>query len=141
MGGGSSEKLDRNSSFYQFLRKNGYSSIESNQIVKNSPTYWGDQPFVEAPAYVGIAVFFLFVFSIFLYRGNHRGWLLASIILSLFLSFGKNFSFLTDLFIDYFPIYDKFRAVSSIQVILELCIPVMAVLGLSRLLSLSLIHI
>ena len=97
MGGGSSEKLDRNSSFYQFLRKNGYSSIESNQIVKNSPTYWGDQPFVEAPAYVGIAVFFLFVFSIFLYRGNHRGWLLASIILSLFLSFGKNFSFLTDL--------------------------------------------
>ena len=135
MGGGSSEKLDRNSSFYQFLRKNGYSSIESNQIVKNSPTYWGDQPFVEAPAYVGIAVFFLFVFSIFLYRGNHRGWLLASIILSLFLSFGKNFSFLTDLFIDYFPIYDKFRAVSSIQVILELCIPVMAMLGLSRLLS------
>ena len=135
MGGGSSEKLDRNSSFYQFLRKNGYSSIESNQIVKNSPTYWGDQPFVEAPAYVGIAVFFLFVFSIFLYRGNHRGWLLASIILSLFLSFGKNFSFLTDLFINYFPIYDKFRAVSSIQVILELCIPVMAMLGLSRLLS------
>ena len=135
MGGGSSEKLDANSSFYKSLRKNGYSPVDSNQIVKNSPTYWGDQPFVEAPAYVGIAVFFLFVFSVFLYRGNHRSWLLASIILSLFLSFGKNLSFLTDVFIDYFPIYDKFRAVSSIQVILELCIPVMAILGLTRLFS------
>ena len=135
VGGGSSEKLDSNSSFYQILRKSGYSPLESNQIVKKSPTYWGNQPFVEAPAYVGIAVFFLFVFSVFLYRGNHRSWLLASIILSLLLSFGKNFSFLTDLFISYFPIYDKFRAVSSIQVILELCIPVMAILGLSSLFS------
>ena len=135
VGGGSYEKLDSNSSFYQELRKSGYSPLESNQIVKNSPTYWGNQPFVEAPAYVGIAVFFLFVFSVFLYRGNHRGWLLASIILSLLLSFGKNFSFLTDLFISYFPIYDKFRAVSSIQVILELCIPIMAILGLSSLFS------
>ena len=135
VGGGSSEKLDSNSSFYQILRKSGYSPLESNQIVKNSPTYWGNQPFVEAPAYVGIAVFFLFVFSVFLYRGNHRSWLLASIILSLLLSFGKNFSFLTDLFICYFPIYDKFRAVSSIQVILELCIPIMAILGLSSLFS------
>ena len=135
VGGGSYEKLDSNSSFYQILRKSGYSPLESNQIVKNSPTYWGNQPFVEAPAYVGIAVFFLFVFSVFLYRGNHRSWLLASIILSLLLSFGKNFSFLTDLFISYFPIYDKFRAVSSIQVILELCIPVMAILGLSSLFS------
>ena len=135
VGGGSSEKLDSNSSFYQILRKSGYSPLESNQIVKNSPTYWGNQPFVEAPAYVGIAVFFLFVFSVFLYRGNHRSWLLASIILSLLLSSGKNFSFLTDLFISYFPIYDKFRAVSSIQVILELCIPIMAILGLSSLFS------
>ena len=135
VGGGSSEKLDSNSSFYQLLRKSGYSPLESNQIVKNSPTYWGNQPFVEAPAYVGIAVFFLFIFSVFLYRGNHRSWLLASIILSLLLSFGKNFSFLTDLFINYFPVYDKFRAVSSIQVILELCIPVMAILGLSSLFS------
>ena len=135
MGGGSSEKLDQNSSFYTFLRNSGYSPIESNQIIKNSPTYWGNQPFVEAPAYLGIVVFFLFVFSVFLYRGNHRGWLLASIIVSLLLSFGKNFSILTDFFIDYFPIYDKFRAVSSIQVILELCIPILSVLGLSKLIS------
>ena len=65
VGGGSSEKLDSNSSFYQLLRKSGYNPLESNQIVKNSPTYWGNQPFVEAPAYVGIAVFFLFVFFLY----------------------------------------------------------------------------
>ena len=66
MGGGSSEKLDSNSSFYQILRKSGYSPLESNQIVKNSPTYWGNQPFVEAPAYVGIAViFFIVLFQFF----------------------------------------------------------------------------
>jgi len=135
MGGGSSEELKQDSEFFKFLRKNGYSSIESLQIVKNSPTYWGDQPFVEAPAYLGITVFFLFVFSIFLYRGDHKGWILASIIASLLLSYGKNIGFLTDLFIEYFPIYNKFRAVSSIQVILELCVPVLSILGLSSMLN------
>ena len=135
MGGGSSEELKQDSEFFKFLRKNGYSSIESLQIVKNSPTYWGDQPFVEAPAYLGITVFFLFVFSIFLYRGDHKGWILASIIASLLLSYGKNLGFLTDLFIEYFPIYNKFRAVSSIQVILELCVPVLSILGLSSMLN------
>ena len=65
MGGGSSEKLDQNSSFYTLLRNNGYSPIESNQIIKNSPTYWGNQPFVEAPAYLGIVVFFYLSFLYF----------------------------------------------------------------------------
>lgn len=133
MGGGSTEDLGIDSKFFSFLKSNGYSTIEARDIVRNSPTYWGDQPFVEAPAYVGIVVFFLFVFSVFLYRGKHKSWLLAAIISSLLLSFGKNFEVLTDVFINYFPLYDKFRAVSSIQVILELCIPVMAVLGLSTL--------
>ena len=133
MGGGSSEELGMNSYFFNFLKSNGYSTIEAKNIVKNSPTYWGDQPFVEAPAYLGIVVFFLFIFSIFLYKGKHKGWLLAAIIASLLLSFGKNFGSLTDLFISYFPLYNKFRAVSSIQVILELCIPVLAVFGLSSL--------
>jgi hypothetical protein len=135
MGGGSSEELGINSYFFNFLKSNGYSTIEAKNIVKNSPTYWGDQPFVEAPAYLGIVVFFLFVFSVFLYRGKHKGWLLAAIITSLLLSFGKNFDGLTDLFISYFPLYNKFRAVSSIQVILELCIPILAVFGLSSLIN------
>ncbi len=52
MGGGSSEDVGIDSNFYKFLRSNGYSALESKQIVKNTPTYWGDQPFVEAPAYI-----------------------------------------------------------------------------------------
>jgi len=132
MGGGSVEDVGLESNFYSFLRKSGYSALESKKIVENTPTYWGNQPFVEAPAYIGSVVFFLFVFSLFIIKGRYRNWAISAIVLSLLLSYGKNLIFLTDLFIDYFPLYDKFRAVSSIQVILELCIPLVAILGLSE---------
>ena len=133
VGGGSSEELDKSSSFYKFLVANGYNNIDALNIVKNSPTYWGDQPFVEAPAYIGIAVFFLFVFSVFLYRGKHLVWILSAIFLSLMLSYGKNLNFLTEFFINNVPFYNKFRAVASIQVILELCIPILSIFGLQQL--------
>ena len=131
MGGASTEKLDRNSSFYKALKDSEYAKY-SNEIIKNSPTYWGNQPGVAAPAYLGITVFFLFVFSIFLTHGREKKWILTAIFISLLLSFGKNLEFLTDFFIDYFPYYDKFRAVTSIQVIVELCVPLLAVIGLHR---------
>ena len=133
VGGGSSEELDKSSSFYKFLVGNGYNNIDALNIVKNSPTYWGNQPFVEAPAYIGIAVFFLFVFSVFLYRGKHLVWILSAIFLSLMLSYGKNLNFLTEFFINNIPFYNKFRAVASIQVILELCIPILSIFGLQQL--------
>lgn len=135
MGGGSSEDVGLESNFYNFLRENDYSALESKQITKNTPTYWGDQPFVEAPAYIGSVVFFLFIFSLFLINNKYRNWSISAIILSLLLSYGKNLNFLTDFFIDYFPLYDKFRAVSSIQVILELCIPFVAIIGLSNIIT------
>jgi len=131
MGGASTEKLDRNSSFYKALKDSEYAKY-SNEIIKNSPTYWGNQPGVAAPAYLGITVFFLFVFSIFLTHGREKKWILTAIFISLLLSFGKNLEFLTDFFIDYFPYYDKFRAVTSIQVIVELCVPLLAIIGLHR---------
>jgi hypothetical protein len=99
--------------------------------------YWGEQPIVEAPAYVGAVILFLFVFALFIVKGRMKWWLVAGTLLSLLLSYGKNFGVLTDFFIDYIPLYSKFRAVSSIQVILELCIPVLAILGLSKLLKKS----
>ena len=135
MGGGSVEDVGLESNFYSFLRKSGYSALESKKIVENTPTYWGNQPFVEAPAYIGSVVFFLFVFSLFIIKGKYRNWAISAIVLSLLLSYGKNLIFLTDLFIDYFPLYDKFRAVSSIQVILELCIPLVSILGLSEIIT------
>ena len=137
VGGGSSEKLDKSSSFYKFLVANGYNNIDALNIVKNSPTYWGNQPFVEAPAYIGIAVFFLFVFSVFLYRGKHLVWILSAIFLSLMLSYGKNLNFLTEFFINNIPFYNKFRAVASIQVILELCVPILSIFGLQQLFDLG----
>ena len=66
MGGGSSEELEMDSNFYTFLKANDYSSVEANQIIQNTPMYWGDQPFVEAPAYLGITVFFC-LYSQFFY--------------------------------------------------------------------------
>ena len=135
MGGGSVEKLDSSSETYKYFKSIGANTIQARDATEFSPTYWGTQPIVEAPAYIGIVVFFLFVLSIFLVSNKNKYWLLTSIIISLLLSYGKNFSLLTDLFIDFFPYYNKFRAVSSIQVILELCIPVLAVYSLHTIIN------
>ena len=132
MGGGNRENLGKDSETYKAYRALGATPLQSLKESKQAPMYWGDQPIVEAPAYIGAVVIFLFVLALFLYHGRFKWWLLIGILLSLLLSYGKNLSFLTDLFIDYVPLYNKFRAVSSIQVILELCIPLLATLGLSQ---------
>ncbi len=137
MGGGNGEYLGRDSNIYNAYRKLGAGPKDALEASKRAPTYWGDQPIVEAPAYVGAVVLFLFVFALFLVKGRLRWWLVGGVLLSLLLSYGKNLSFLTNFFIDYIPLYNKFRAVSSIQVILELCIPLMAVMGLVNLFNLS----
>jgi hypothetical protein len=78
---------------------------------------------------------FLFALGAFLIKGSLKKWLVAATLFSIVLSWGKNFGFLTDLFIDYVPLYNKFRAVSSIQVIAELCVPLLGILGLAAYLS------
>ena len=130
IGGGSVEKLDSDSESFKYFKSIGANTIQARDATEFSPTYWGSQPIVEAPAYIGIVVFFLFILSVFLVSNRNKYWLLSSIIISLLLSYGKNLSFLTDIFINFFPFYNKFRAVSSIQVILELCVPVLAVYSL-----------
>lgn len=130
MGGSSAEDVGTDSAIYSQLLQLGANPIQAAQFAEAAPTYWGDQPFVGAPAYIGATVLFLFVLSLFLVRGRVKWWLVGGTILTLLLSWGKNFGLLTDLFIEYFPLYNKFRAVSSIQVILELCIPVLAIIGL-----------
>jgi len=133
MGGGNAEKLGKDSNIYDAVRKLGASPSQALDQAENAPMYWGEQPIVEAPAYIGAVVLFLFVFALFLVKGRLKWWLVGGTILSLLLSYGKNLNFLTDFFIDYVPLYNKFRAVTSIQVILELCIPVLAIFGLVRL--------
>lgn len=130
-GGGNSEKLGSDSHVYNYMLSYGANETEAQTFTENyAPTYWGDQPIVAAPAYIGAIVFFLCVLALFHDKRKIKYAFLAGAIISLLLSWGKNFSALTDFFIDYVPMYDKFRAVSSIQVILELCIPVLAVMGL-----------
>ncbi|MGB6268946.1 MAG: hypothetical protein WBF67_08055, partial [Olleya sp.] len=133
LGGGSGEDVGKNSAMYDFFVQQGVSPVEAREYANGLPTYWGNQTMVEAPAYVGAVVIFLFVLGLFLVKGRLKWWLVGGTILSLLLSYGKNLEFLTDFFIDYIPLYNKFRAVSSIQVILELCIPVLAVFALVRL--------
>ncbi|GAA3574318.1 YfhO family protein [Snuella lapsa] len=135
LGGGSFENLGKDSSTYEAYRKLGATTSQALQESKRAPMYWGDLPIIEAPAYIGAVVLFLFVFALFMVNGRLKWWLIGGTLLSLLLSYGKNFAILTDFFIDYVPLYNKFRAVSSIQVILELCVPVLAVFGLHTLLK------
>ena len=129
-GGGSSEDLGTNHGVYDFLIDNGASPNQAREFSKNVPTYWGEQPILEAPAYIGITVFFFALFGFFSSRGPLRTTLALGALFSLLLSWGKNLSFLTAFFVSYFPLYNKFRAVSSIQVVLEFCLPMLAAMGL-----------
>jgi hypothetical protein len=133
MGGGNREDIGKDSETYKAFRALGATPIQALQESKQAPMYWGEQPIVEAPAYVGATVIFLFVLALFLYHGRFKWWLVTGVLMSLLLSYGKNLSFLTDFFINYVPLYNKFRAVSSIQVLLELCVPLLATLGLTKL--------
>lgn len=94
--------------------------------------YWGEQPGTSGPVYVGAFVMFLFVLGLFVVKGPMKWALLGATVLSILLSWGKNFMGFTDFFIDYVPMYNKFRAVSSILVIAEFTIPLLAMLALKE---------
>jgi hypothetical protein len=133
-GGGSRENLGKDSETYIFL-KDKIGRTQAKSFAENLPTYWGTQTYVEAPAYIGAVLVFLFVLGLFSVKGNLKKWLLAVTVFSILLSWGKNFPALTNFFIDYVPLYNKFRAVSSIQVIAELAIPLLAILTVNKFLK------
>jgi LPXTG-motif cell wall-anchored protein len=131
-GGSNNENLGTDSNIYDFL-KDKAGRKQALGFAENAPMYWGEQPIVAAPAYIGAVIIFLFVIGIFLVKQPWKKWLIISAIFSILLSWGKNFGILTDLFIDFVPLYNKFRAVSSIQIIAELAIPLLGILGLQAL--------
>ena len=102
-------------------------------IYQQLGQYWGEQPGTSGPVYVGAFVLMLFVLGLFIVKGPMKWALLAATILSILLSWGKNFMGLTDFFIDYVPMYAKFRTVASILVIAEFTIPLLAMLALKTL--------
>ena len=136
-GGSNSEALGKDSKMYAFMMEQGVPEAQANDFVSQMPTYWGDQPIVAAPAYIGIVVFFLGILALFTDKRKIKYVFLSGAIVALVLSWGKNFPALTNFFIDNVPMYNKFRAVSSIQVILELCFPVLAIMGLQSFFNLD----
>ncbi len=123
--GGSSTPFSRDSETVKALRQNNAAAY-SSQIMK----YWGTQPGTDVPHYAGAIVIFLFVLGLVIVKGPEKWWLLIATVLSLMLAWGKNFMPLTNLFIDYFPGYNKFRAVTMALVISQFCIPLLGILAL-----------
>ncbi len=129
-GGSSQGSLSRNSETYKVLTQNRVPNAD--KVIKSLPLYWGTQPSTSGPVYVGALVFFLFIFSIFYLKGPLKWWGIAVTVLSIMLAWGKNFMPLTDFFLNYFPLYNKFRAVTMTLVMAELTMPLLAFIALDQ---------
>ena len=143
MGGASSEKGSEKviGDIQNLIAENSSSEEEFNknisQISKglSSISYWGDQLMTSGPAYQGAVVVFLAILGFFFAPKRYQYWVLGASILCIGLAWGSNFPFLSDLFIDFVPFYNKFRAPSSILVVVELLFPLIGIVGLSHLLK------
>ncbi len=128
--GGASEAISQNN-------KEALKSVDSNyrQYVGSFGAYFGDQPFTGGPLYIGAILIMLFVIGLFIVEGPLKWWILASTILSILLSWGKYFMSFTNFFLDNVPGYDKFRAVTTILIVAEFTIPLMAVLAVDKMIK------
>jgi len=131
-GGGMSEPLTTSSETYKFLAESQGAGQAKKMVESGFPMYWGSQPISGAPFYFGAVLCFLFVLGLFLVKGKDKWWLLAVFVFSLLLSLGKNFSILTNLMLDYFPGYNKFRDVKNIIVIQQFAMALLGVLAIKE---------
>jgi len=131
-GGSSMGELSKNSESYKVLQS-GFQGAE--QIIKQMPLYWGPQPFTAGPMYLGAISIFLFILGLILLRGATKWWIASVSLLALLLSWGSNFLPVTEFFFNYIPLYNKFRTVSMILVILQITIPLLAFLTVDKLLK------
>ncbi len=139
-GGGSGPNLDEKSEVAKALAAKG---IPAEQLLPamqqlsqvGLSTYWGDKQFTSGPWYFGAIICFLFILGLFIVKNRIKWWILSASILCLLLSFGRHLPFLSDLFFNYFPLYNKFRAVESILVIVGFLIPILAILAVKEVAS------
>lgn len=134
MGDASGAELSTSSETHDILSRK-FGEKAADQIVQQWPLYFGPQPLTSGPVYVGAVVFFLFILGLLLVNDRYKWWLLAATLLSIFLSWGKNWQWFSDLFFDHFPLYNNFRAVSMTLVIAELTMPVLAALAIHKVLK------
>jgi hypothetical protein len=134
MGGSSHGELDESSATYEFFH-----DIQGEQyarrVIKALPLYWGQQSFTHGPVYVGAVILFLFVFAAVVLKGKIKWWLITATVLSILLSWGGNFRVLSDLFMDYFPMYNKFRVPSMLLIIAEFSMPLLGLLAVQQLIA------
>lgn len=125
-GGGSSEPLSKDSATNKFMKKNRQNTIPYG------PMYWGKLPFTSGPQYIGAISFLLFFLSLFFLNGRLRWWAASALLITIFMSMGKNFEAFNRIFFDYFPMFNKFRSPSSVTSITAIIVPFIAFLGLHQ---------
>lgn len=135
MGGASTYDVGTDSELYKSLVKNGVPRNSAAQFCANVPLYWGDQPFTAGNVYMGAIVCFLFVLGLLIVKGPYKWAILAATLFSVALAWGHNFMPLTELFFKYFPMYNKFRAVSSILIVAEVAMPLLGFLAIKVLMD------
>ncbi|RAU81546.1 YfhO family protein [Pontibacter arcticus] len=135
-GGSSNASLGKDSETFAAFTRLGVPPAQAEQMMQQGlPMYWGDQPITSGPVYVGAIICFLFVLGLFIVDRRWVSWLVAGTILSIILAWGKNFEAFNYFMFDYFPGYNKFRAVASALVIAQITIPFLAILALWKLIS------
>ena len=135
MGGASSYDVGTDSELFKSLVKQGVPRQSAAQFCANVPLYWGDQPFTAGNVYMGAIVCFLFVLGLLIVKGPYKWAILAATLFSALLALGHNFMWLTELFFNYFPMYNKFRAVSSILIVAEVAMPLLGFLAVKELMD------
>jgi hypothetical protein len=129
-GGSSGGELSTSSNTYRWLSANQVPNARN--IIKSLPLYWGPQEFTEGPVYFGAIIIFLFVLGLILVKGPMKWWLCTITIVSIVLAWGRYFPLVTNFFLDYVPLYNKFRTVSMVLVIAQLSIPLLGILMLKE---------
>ena len=134
-GGSSHYNVGTKSNLYDEMVKQGVPKNNAKQFCQSLPMYWGDQPFTEGPVYVGAIVCFLFLLGLIIVKSPYKWALLGATMFSILLAWGRHFEGLTSLFFNYFPMYNKFRAVSSILVVAEVAMPILGFMALQQIID------
>ena len=134
-GGASGYNVGKDSPLCKAMRSKGVPKRDAEQFCRSAPTYHGEKMFTSGAVYVGAIVCFLFVLGLLIVPGAYKWALLFATLMSILLAWGRNFMGLTELFFNYFPMYNKFRAVESILIVAEITMPLLGFMGLQRIIN------
>lgn len=136
-GGRSGGVLDGDSHVAKFFKNLNVPEGQATQFAQSLPTYWGEKRFTSGPWYFGAGIIFLFILGIIIVNNRYKWWIVSATALTILLAFGRHFPLVSDIFFDYFPLYNKFRAVESILIIPAILIPLLAIMAVNELITRS----